>query len=78
MLMCLCYGISCHEIKKLMENGMTTTEDIQRECNAGLGCGCCLDALESMVESEGSKQDTHSMSSSHATVELNSSLNRCL
>ncbi|WP_161597553.1 (2Fe-2S)-binding protein [Fluviispira multicolorata] len=78
MLMCLCYGISCHEIKKLMENGKTTTEDIQRECNAGLGCGCCLDALVSMVESEVSKKGEISMSSSHAIAEPSSSLTRCL
>lgn len=68
MLMCLCYGISCHEIKKIVQQGVITTEDVQKKCNAGMGCGCCLEALRQMVEEESTKLDDAPMNSSRATA----------
>jgi bacterioferritin-associated ferredoxin len=52
MLICLCYGISCREIKKLLECGIKTTQELQKKCPAGTGCGLCLDALKKMVRGE--------------------------
>lgn len=77
MLMCLCYGISCHEIKKIVQSGIATTEGVQQECNAGMGCGCCVEALKRMVESEVDKLNTHSITSSHVAVALSNSRSRC-
>ncbi len=77
MLMCLCYGISCHEIKKIVQGGVITTEGVQKECNAGTGCGCCLEALKQMVELEANKLEDMAMSTSHVTVERGSSRTRC-
>lgn len=52
MLMCLCYGVSNNEIKDYIQNGASTTEEVQECCGAGMGCGCCLEALQNFVENE--------------------------
>ncbi|WP_148697455.1 (2Fe-2S)-binding protein [Silvanigrella aquatica] len=77
MLMCLCYGISCHEIQKIVQGGIVTTEGVQNECNAGKGCGCCLEALTQMVEKEANKVCDLAMSTSHAAAVTSSSRNQC-
>lgn len=77
MLMCLCYGVSCHEIKKIVQGGVNTTEGVQEECKAGLGCGCCLEALKKMVECEAQRLRNASLSSSHAIVGQGNSRNQC-
>lgn len=76
MLMCLCYGISCHEIKKIVQGGIITAEGVQKECNAGTGCGCCLEALKQMVEVEANKLKNVTMTP-HVAVEQGNSRNRC-
>lgn len=78
MLMCLCYGISCSEIKKIVQSGIMTTEGVQNECQAGTGCGCCLDALKLMVESEANKQQNElTLTNAHAVVVRGSSRSQC-
>jgi bacterioferritin-associated ferredoxin len=77
MLMCLCYGISCYDIRKIVQAGVVTTEGVQKECNAGTGCGCCLEALKQMVELEANKLEDMAMSTSHVTVGRGSSRNQC-
>lgn len=77
MLMCLCYGISCHEIKKMVQEGVVTTEGIQKKCHAGTGCGCCLEALKVMVEIEANKIEETAMSTSHVTVGRGNSRGQC-
>ncbi len=52
MLMCLCYGVSCNEIKSLICQGVVTKEGIQELSLAGTGCGCCLEALEGFIANE--------------------------
>jgi len=52
MFMCLCYSVSNHEIKTLVQDGASTVEDIQQHCGAGMGCGCCLEALQCLIEKE--------------------------
>jgi bacterioferritin-associated ferredoxin len=52
MLMCLCYGVSCNQIKKIVQSGINTIEGVQKECGAGRGCGCCLESLEKIVNKE--------------------------
>ena len=76
MLMCLCYGISCHEIQKIVQAGVTTAEGVQKHCQAGTGCGCCLDALTQLVEIESNKLNDLTMSTSHEAVELGNSRNQ--
>ena len=77
MLMCLCYGISCQEIQKIVQQGSFTTEEVQKECHAGMGCGCCLEALSKMVETEVRKQCDLTMNTSHAIVVQGSSRSQC-
>jgi bacterioferritin-associated ferredoxin len=78
MLMCLCYGISYNDIKKIVQTGVTTTENVQKHCQAGTGCGCCLEALTQLVEIETNKLNDLTMSTSHEAVELNNSRNQFL
>ncbi|WP_158997905.1 (2Fe-2S)-binding protein [Pigmentibacter ruber] len=74
MLMCLCYGVSCKEIKNLVNQGFATTESVQEQCLAGTGCGCCLDALEKLVEAEANSIKFTQITTSHATAEQDNSL----
>lgn len=74
MLMCLCYGISCNEIKSLVCEGIMTTEGIQEKCHAGTGCGCCLEELERLVANECCRiANTPQLITSHAPVEQDNS-----
>ena len=68
MLMCLCYGVSNHEVTSLVKEGALTTEDVQQRCGAGMGCGCCLEALQCLVEQESSSILQTTRSSSHVTA----------
>lgn len=74
MLMCLCFGVSCKEIKTLVNQGFDTTKCIQEQCFAGTGCGCCLEALEKLVESEKKLSKLPNLTTSRASVEQDSSL----
>lgn len=78
MMMCLCYGVSCYEIKKIVQSGIVTTEGVQQKCFAGTGCGCCLEALTQMVELEvkNNQKENISIDSSHVIVGQGSSRNQ--
>lgn len=52
MLMCICYGVSCGEIKKMVCNGAHSIEAVQEKCSAGKGCGTCVQALCQMIQTE--------------------------
>jgi len=77
MLMCLCYGVSCHEIKTLIQDGAMTTEDVQLRCGAGMGCGCCLEALQNLVSQESTSILQSTKSSSHAFAGKGNSQGQC-
>ncbi|WGL59844.1 (2Fe-2S)-binding protein [Pigmentibacter sp. JX0631] len=74
MLMCLCYGVSCKDIKTLVNQGFDSKESVQEQCFAGTGCGCCLEALEKLVESEKNLAKFSNLTTSHASVEQDNSL----
>lgn len=71
MYVCLCYGISQSEVKKIIKNGALTPEEVQKQCGAGMGCGCCLEALETLINEEGVTK-----SHAHATAAQDNSPNQ--
>lgn len=44
MIVCVCANLSEMQLAKLVQQGKTLIE-IERETNAGLGCGKCLERL---------------------------------
>jgi bacterioferritin-associated ferredoxin len=65
---CLCYGISNHEVQNIIQEGALTVEDVQQQCGAGLGCGCCLEEIKYLIEKENAAVLQGTKSSSHASA----------
>ena len=49
MIVCLCYGISDSQIKKIIKDGATNVETIQKKCPAGQSCGSCVQFLNELI-----------------------------
>ena len=52
MIVCSCYGVSDRTIRKLIEEGADTAQEIERACGAGSDCGSCKRQVCELVESE--------------------------
>lgn len=63
MIVCSCFGVSDKDIKKLIDDGTETVEDIMLATYATMGCGCCKDQLTEIVneyiEQDGYKTAIH-------------------
>jgi bacterioferritin-associated ferredoxin len=49
MYVCLCRGVSDRKVRKAINRGATTVEEISRTCGAGSGCGGCRPELQAML-----------------------------
>jgi bacterioferritin-associated ferredoxin len=45
MIVCLCRGVSDHDLRAAIRAGHTL-EDVMRATGAGSDCGCCIGALK--------------------------------
>lgn len=55
-LLCYCFEISKEEIISIIHKHKTqTVEDIQKHCQAAMGCGSCRFDLEALLEEEKQK-----------------------
>ena len=45
MIVCSCFKVSDREVKAAIRHGADTLAALQRECDAGSGCGTCEPAL---------------------------------
>jgi bacterioferritin-associated ferredoxin len=46
---CICHAVTDQEIGAVIATGASTTEEIGARCDAGTGCGSCVDRLETML-----------------------------
>ena len=46
---CYCFNITNGDIKKAIEDGATTLEEVQEKTGAGTACGACLDQIDVLV-----------------------------
>ncbi len=50
-VVCNCFGVTEKEIERvILENGLTTVEEVTNYCKAGGGCGGCQGQIEKMIE----------------------------
>ncbi|THV38619.1 (2Fe-2S)-binding protein [Glycomyces buryatensis] len=50
MYACICHGVQDHEVRDCIRAGARTEEAIGDACEAGTGCGNCLDRITDMIE----------------------------
>jgi NifU-like protein len=50
-VICTCFGVTDKEIERvIIENNLTTVEEVTNYCKAGGGCGGCQGEIEKMIE----------------------------
>ena len=50
-VVCICFGVTEKEIKRvILENNLTTVEQVTNYCKAGGGCGGCQGEIEKIIE----------------------------
>jgi NifU-like protein len=50
-VVCTCFGVTDKEIERvILENNLTTVEEVTNYCKAGGGCGGCQGEIEKMIE----------------------------
>ena len=50
-VICTCFGVTDKEIERvILENNLTTVEEVTNYCKAGGGCGGCQDEIEKIIE----------------------------
>ena len=50
MYVCLCAGVSDHDIRETIAQGATSLEEVAYCTGAGTHCGSCVAAIVSLVE----------------------------
>jgi bacterioferritin-associated ferredoxin len=50
MVVCLCRGLSEHDLRRLVAAGLRSTEEISETCGAGGDCGACLSSIDRLVD----------------------------
>jgi bacterioferritin-associated ferredoxin len=50
MFVCVCHGVSDHEVRHAIAAGAETREEVTRACRAGGDCGSCHGHIEDMIE----------------------------
>lgn len=52
MIVCLCEGMSCRELRKAVQNGCSSVPDLVRRTRAGSHCGQCKCDLKRILDEE--------------------------
>jgi bacterioferritin-associated ferredoxin len=50
MFVCVCRAVSDERVRKSIEEGARTREEVSRACGAGGDCGACHAMIEDMIE----------------------------
>ncbi len=57
MLICECYGVSEHQVRRAIQNGAQSLQQVRKACRAGSGCGGCTLKLKALLR-ESRDEDT--------------------
>jgi bacterioferritin-associated ferredoxin len=49
VFVCLCMGVTSHDVNECVANGATTSKQIAEACGAGGDCGRCRRTLRAMI-----------------------------
>ncbi|MBL4686361.1 MAG: (2Fe-2S)-binding protein [Nannocystaceae bacterium] len=58
MIVCLCKGVSSRTIQTEVRRGNCSVKGIAQACQAGTGCGACLQQIREMIAVSGSQART--------------------
>lgn len=50
MIVCLCKGVSNHTILAEVRRGTCTVKGIAQACQAGTGCGACVQQIRELIQ----------------------------
>ena len=50
MYVCVCYGITDHQIREVAEGGCKTVSELTMRTGAGASCGSCLGTAAQLLE----------------------------
>ena len=50
MYICLCKAVSSTDIRRAIERGARTVEEVADACEAGTACGMCQETIEIMLD----------------------------
>ena len=50
MYVCICAAVTDRQVVAAVENGADTLEKLGFELGLGLGCGCCRDQAQQMID----------------------------
>ncbi|MFO0601569.1 MAG: (2Fe-2S)-binding protein [Polyangiales bacterium] len=50
MIVCVCQGVRCSEVRSAIRGGALTVEAVGVACGAGTDCGSCHGCIEDLVE----------------------------
>lgn len=49
MVLCVCRGVSEHEVGETIAKGAGSVDAVVRRCGAGGDCGACLDEIRDLL-----------------------------
>jgi bacterioferritin-associated ferredoxin len=53
MIVCLCKAVSCRTIRSEVRRGNRTIKGIAQACQAGTGCGACVQQIRELITQVG-------------------------
>jgi bacterioferritin-associated ferredoxin len=57
MLVCHCHAINDRTIRRCVDNGARSEDEVRQACGAGSSCGSCRPAIDRLIELH---HDSHS------------------
>ena len=49
MFVCLCLGVTSHEVADVARQGATTSKEVAKACGAGSDCGRCRSTVRAII-----------------------------
>jgi len=50
MIVCLCKAVSSSTVRRVIDEGALTTDEVGRACGAGTDCGGCRGAIDDLLD----------------------------
>jgi bacterioferritin-associated ferredoxin len=60
MFVCLCVGVTSHDVNEVVANGACTSKQIAEACGAGGDCGRCRRTLRAIIAAHHQADDSAS------------------
>jgi bacterioferritin-associated ferredoxin len=51
MFVCLCHGVTTHEVTNAVQNGARSSKQVATSCGAGSDCGRCRATVRAIIAS---------------------------